>query len=72
MKNTKKTTTAQDWLEMDLKAQSGAIWTDQTSKDKPLHKEKQYSNPENNPTILKPDSIKYGSFEIQSNSQVIE
>ena len=27
----KKSTTARDWLEMDLKAQSGAIWTDEKS-----------------------------------------
>lgn len=31
MKKPEKTT-AKDWLKMDLKAQSGSIWTDEKSK----------------------------------------
>lgn len=72
MKNSKKTTTAQDWLEMDLKAQSGAIWTKENSEDKPMRKKKIYTNPEIPPTILKPDPIKYGSLEIRDNPQIIK
>lgn len=72
MKNSKKTTTVQDWLEMDLKAQSGAIWNDEALEDESLQKEKPYSIPDSNPTILKADPIKYGSLEIQINSQILK
>lgn len=50
MKNFKKTTTAKDWLEMDLKAQSGAIWTDEKTG---LQKEKTtYTIPISEPQLL--------------------
>jgi len=65
MKNSKKTTTAKDWLEMDLKAQSGAIWTEENVENKPVEKKKSYINPEFHPTILKPDPIFYSGKEIQ-------
>lgn len=69
MENTKKTTTAQDWLEMDLKAQSGAIWTDEKTG---LQKEKKnYTIPISEPQLLKPDPIYYNGKEVEITPPII-
>lgn len=67
MKKPEKTTT-KDWLKMDLKAQSGAIWTDEKSK---LQKKNKYKISES-AMVLKPDPIKYGGKEIPEDPHIIE
>lgn len=67
MKKPEKTT-AKDWLKMDLKAQSGSIWTDEKSK---LQKKNKYKISES-AMVLKPDPIKYGGKEIPEYSHIIE
>lgn len=67
---TPKRTTAKDWLDMDLKSQSGSIWTDE--KARMLKKNRNYSSNNSKPMILKPDTVKYGSVEIQENPMVID
>lgn len=68
MKNSKKATTAKDWLEMDLKGQSGAIWTN----EKKVENKKKYVTQKFSGMILKPDPVKYGGKQISENSQIID
>ncbi len=60
MKNKANKTTAQDWLKMDIEAQSGAIWTPEAFTDL-KEKIKMYTLKEHNidETILKPDPMFY-------------
>lgn len=68
----KKSTTAKDWLEMDLKAQSGAIWTDEKSGMQKKKKIQNYENPKSPTSILLPDPVKYGGKEIPDIPQTID
>jgi len=67
---TPKRTTAIDWLDMDLKSQSGSIWT--AEKARMLKKNRNYSSNNSKPMILKPETVKYGSVEIQEIPIVID
>ena len=65
----KEKTSSKDWLEMDLKAQSGAIWTDEKSNN--LQKEKGYQPPKDQAGILAPDPVQYGGKEFPDESQIL-
>lgn len=56
-------TTALDWLEMDLKSQSGAIWTDGKESEDEI---------ESDISILKPDPIEYNNKTIENNPNIID
>lgn len=51
MKNSKKTT-AQDWLQLDLKAQSGSIWTSENSGLQKKNKVKPYQAPKEKSVVF--------------------
>lgn len=65
--NPEKTTT-DDFLKMDLEAQSGSIWTDEISKANPKHKK--YENNTIPPTILT-DPAFYNGKEITNEIPVL-
>ena len=72
MKNSKKTT-AQDWLQLDLKAQSGAIWTSEKSGLLKEKKIKNYEVPTDSSNILNPDDMLYNGKKIPiDNSSIID
>lgn len=64
----KKITSSRDWLDMDLKSQSGAIWTENSNNKKP---KKKYKNPNIKNTLLKPDPVKYGNKSIDDSPTII-
>lgn len=67
-----KLTTAQDWLKMDLKSQSGSIWTDEKSKLQKEKKSQPYEKPNLPPHILMPDTEDYGKVKISSETMILE
>ncbi|WP_175623331.1 hypothetical protein [Chryseobacterium schmidteae] len=72
MKNAKKTT-AQDWLQLDLKAQSGAIWTSEKSRLLKKNKAKPYQAPKEKSHLLNPDPELYNGKKIPiDNSSIID
>lgn len=70
-KKKKKTTDANDWLQMDLESQSGAIWVSNEG-EKIQKKENIYKLSTPKPKILSPDPIKYGNVEIKDKPQIID
>lgn len=62
-----------DWankmLELDIKAQEGAIWTSIKSKEKP--NSKKYVVKDDVPLILKPDPVYYGNKPINDNPEIL-
>ena len=72
MKNSKKTT-AKDWLQLDLKAQSGSIWTSEKSRLKKKNKVKPYQAHKEKSHLLHPDPILYNGKTVQSDTpQIID
>lgn len=67
MKNSNNTTTAKDWLEMDLKMQSGSIYI-----ARPNPSKKKYKISSNKDIFLKPDTIKYGGRIISSEIAMLD
>lgn len=61
-------TTSQDFLEMDLKAQSGSIWTEENEKSK------KYKHQNFKPIILKPDPVLYSvkDLEVENKNSIKE
>lgn len=59
MNNISKKEWAKKMLELDLKAQSGAIWIKEKHKINAEKKIKHYLIEEQNPDLLKPDPIYY-------------
>lgn len=72
MKKENEKTTAKDWLKMDLEMQSGAIWTAEKSKLQKEKKIKPYKILDSDPSILKPDPMKYNGKEIPDNPLIIK
>lgn len=66
MKNQTQTTTARDWLEMDLAMQSGAIWEVQEEKPKKKKKKKnkKYKTSNNDNIKIRPEPVEYGDKKI--------
>ena len=62
-------TSAKDWLDMDLKSQSGSIWKDDPVKSR---KENKYKVQHHSAIILNPDPVRYGNVIIQNNPEIIE
>lgn len=72
MKNAKKTT-AQDWLQLDLKAQSGSIWTSEKSGLQKKNKVKPYQAPKEKSQLLHPDPVLYNGKIVQLDTpQIID
>lgn len=72
MDNTPKKEWVKKMLELDLKAQSGAIWTEEKSNTNAERKSKTYVINEQGPDLLVPDSVFYGGKEITfENSKIL-
>lgn len=67
MKNSNNTTTAKDWLKMDLKMQTGSIYI-----ANPAPSKKKYKISSNKDILLKPDTTKYGDRIISSEINMLD
>lgn len=57
---------AKKMLELDLKAQSGAIWTEEKSNTNAERKIMDYEVEDQDPVLLVPDSVCYNGKEIKN------
>lgn len=57
---------AKKMLELDLQAQSGAIWTEEKSGLNAERKSKDYEVEDQDPVLLVPDSVCYNGKEIKN------
>lgn len=65
MDNTPKKVWAKKMLEVDLQAQSGAIWTEEKSGLNAERKSKDYKVEDQYPVLLVPDSVFYNGKEVK-------
>lgn len=66
MHNTPKKEWAKKMLELDLKAHSGAIWTEEKSNTNAERKIMVYEVEDQDPVLLVPDSVRYNGKEIKN------